>query len=609
MHKLYVEPSDEITTVIERLKAAPEKLVALVAPKGATLLQSIVNLKLARRAANDAGKELVIVTTDKIGRNLATQLGIPVASTESEVAKVLQEGGLDQEQPEADVIGGVRIHRYYDEGEAPDEQSESPTRTAVEPIIIPKKLVTPVQAVAPESIPEIVRQEIPVEKPEEAVVTDVPTAPITPEDMAPPVIPVDVPNLERRSIDRKPLTPPSDTSISRTPIAPRTALAGPRKKVRRKIAPFVLYCGALLLVALIAISFLFLPITDAKVTVKADQWKKDLSFNTSTDIKSVSADYTSLPATIQTVDVTDSQDFKATGTKDVGTNASGTVTLFNSKSTTPQILPAGTIVTAGGLQFTTSAAASIPGYVQAPGKPLIPGTASVAITANAAGTASNITGTSIGEIIGNGIDLTGSLTAAGGTSKQVAIISDADVTGAKAALAKKLGDEVTQKLTQLVTDKALQFNATTDTTTSDVPSLNVSVGDQVDTGKVTGAIHVQRLTVATADITAAARARSLADTPNTSSREITGTTVTAFTPGKDGKSATITSATTGKQSAILNTATIQKQISGKTLADAQAYIAANVPNATLSISQKPGWWPLKRLPFISHFLTVSVSYE
>jgi hypothetical protein len=44
---IYIDIEDDITAVIERVKGSPEKLIALVPPKGAAL-QSVVNLKLLK---------------------------------------------------------------------------------------------------------------------------------------------------------------------------------------------------------------------------------------------------------------------------------------------------------------------------------------------------------------------------------------------------------------------------------------------------------------------------------------------------------------------------------------------------------------------------------
>lgn len=75
---LYLEPDEEITSVIDKLRGSKAKELRLVVPRGATLLQSVINLKLLAKEASSIGKVIAIVTADKIGRNLAAQVGLTV---------------------------------------------------------------------------------------------------------------------------------------------------------------------------------------------------------------------------------------------------------------------------------------------------------------------------------------------------------------------------------------------------------------------------------------------------------------------------------------------------------------------------------------------------
>lgn len=47
---IYIDTEDDITAIIDRVKAAKSDIVALVPPKRTGVLQSVVNLKLLRRA-------------------------------------------------------------------------------------------------------------------------------------------------------------------------------------------------------------------------------------------------------------------------------------------------------------------------------------------------------------------------------------------------------------------------------------------------------------------------------------------------------------------------------------------------------------------------------
>lgn len=75
---LYLEPDEEITSVIDKIKQSPNARLCLVVPREATLLQSVVNLKLLIKEANNLKKEIALVTADKIGRNLAAKVGLTV---------------------------------------------------------------------------------------------------------------------------------------------------------------------------------------------------------------------------------------------------------------------------------------------------------------------------------------------------------------------------------------------------------------------------------------------------------------------------------------------------------------------------------------------------
>jgi len=85
---IYLDPDEEITSVLDKIKSAKESGLILVVPKGATLLQSLVNLKLLSKRALDLKKEIALVTSDKIGRNLASLVGFSVYSDIKDKAKI-----------------------------------------------------------------------------------------------------------------------------------------------------------------------------------------------------------------------------------------------------------------------------------------------------------------------------------------------------------------------------------------------------------------------------------------------------------------------------------------------------------------------------------------
>lgn len=84
---IYIEIDDEVTAVYDRVKAVRGKHVYIVAPKRAILFQSIVNLKILQRKADDDGRKIYLVTNDKNGVHLAQKIGIPVYNKENDEGK------------------------------------------------------------------------------------------------------------------------------------------------------------------------------------------------------------------------------------------------------------------------------------------------------------------------------------------------------------------------------------------------------------------------------------------------------------------------------------------------------------------------------------------
>jgi len=76
---LYLEVDEDITSAIDKLQKLSAESVQIVVPKRSTMLQSVINLKLLKKAAADSGKKLVLVTNDKVATSLAGRVGLAVA--------------------------------------------------------------------------------------------------------------------------------------------------------------------------------------------------------------------------------------------------------------------------------------------------------------------------------------------------------------------------------------------------------------------------------------------------------------------------------------------------------------------------------------------------
>lgn len=78
---IYIDIDDEITTVIDKVQNSPKKIVALVLPKRAAVFQSIVNMKLLKRTAENEKKNVVLITSESALLPLAGAVGLYVART------------------------------------------------------------------------------------------------------------------------------------------------------------------------------------------------------------------------------------------------------------------------------------------------------------------------------------------------------------------------------------------------------------------------------------------------------------------------------------------------------------------------------------------------
>lgn len=143
-------------------------------------------------------------------------------------------------------------------------------------------------------------------------------------------------------------------------------------------------------------------------------------------------------------------EFAATGKKDVGNKATGSMKLTRtSPSATPVTVPAGTEFTASGLTFVSTQAATLTSQLTPSG--FDPGSATVAVQATDIGDNYNLSArgytSSVSGVNANGTDM------AGGSKKTVTVVSADDVQKATEQLAEQKTDDIKR-------DLAKQFDGT-----------------------------------------------------------------------------------------------------------------------------------------------------
>lgn len=97
---IYIDVDDEITGIIDKVRSSDKKIVALVLPKRATVLQSVVNMKLLKRSAQRSKKNLVLITSEAGLLPLAGAVGIHVAKNLQSKPEI-PDGPPEDEIPES----------------------------------------------------------------------------------------------------------------------------------------------------------------------------------------------------------------------------------------------------------------------------------------------------------------------------------------------------------------------------------------------------------------------------------------------------------------------------------------------------------------------------
>lgn len=115
---IYIEPEDDITDILAKVKNAKNKIVALVPPKKAGVLRSAVNIKLIAKTATRSGKTVVLISTDESLMKLAMAANIPVAKTlqsKPQIPKEFPKTDIGDEP--SDVIEAKKPEKKFDKSE------------------------------------------------------------------------------------------------------------------------------------------------------------------------------------------------------------------------------------------------------------------------------------------------------------------------------------------------------------------------------------------------------------------------------------------------------------------------------------------------------------
>lgn len=389
---IYLEADEEITAATSRMLASKSKEVRIVVPKRSTLLQSVVNQKLLKRAADNAGKSLVLVTADRTASHLAAQVGIPVAATVKAAAAI----------PEADAAPAEDTSDIVEAASSAEEAPVEPPK--------PKKSPKPAYA---------------------------------------------TPMMKSEPKVNNPFA--TDEIDSPAPVAATKAAKAPKIKKNRRVPDFnslpkkVLIGGGIVLaIILLFVAQFYFKRANVTLYAAGQLVDVDVNFKVDPNTDSVSVTTATLPGRKYEMDKDLTGTAPATGTKDVGTKASGTMTIKNSYDSSPHTFVAGTRFQApNGLIFLSTESVTVPGASLSGGS-IVPGSATVGVQASQNGDQYNLAPTTYtmpglppGQqalIKGSGSQMNG------GTSKEIKVVTQADVDKAKNEAIDKEKESATKEL-------------------------------------------------------------------------------------------------------------------------------------------------------------------
>lgn len=519
---IYLDVDEEITGIISKVQNSSKNIVALVLPKRASALQSVVNMKLLKRTADQNNKRVVLITSEASLMPLAGAAGVHVASN-------------------------LNTKPFLPP--APDAKTDSPDDDAEEVTIDPE---TPVGDL--------------IDEPEA----------------------VDIDNT-------KVSAPGAGVATAKKSKDKKTKKSGKKMKVPnfdsfRKKLLFGGLIGAVLLTGLIWAVFLA-PKATVTLKTEASDIAVDFEFTADTSASEVNTEKKVVPASKKEISQQYNEKAPATGSKDKGTKAGGTVTLKNCGSSSATI-PAGTGISSGTFTFITQSSISLSdGNFDSGGNCKNSGshTGTVNVVAQNNGDQYNLSARSytvsgFSQVQANGSQMSG------GSSNVVKVVSAQDVATAKSKIENKK-DEYKQKLQdQLKSDGYVPI---TETFSDNNPTYNTSPAVDSEASEVTVSANVTYSMVGVKEDDLEKLIESqVKDQVDTSKQSILsyglGEAIYKVN-GSKGSVTTINLQTNVSVGPDINQEELKKEIAGKKPGEAEAILSSRPGIIEARVKVTPGW--------------------
>jgi len=641
----YIDIDEEITSIVERLRHARASEIILVVPKRALLIQSIVNLRILKREADEARLQLMMVTQDKLGKILIEKAGIfvqqkmdnisdeeidlkeeisPLERYETE-AETETEMGLEKENVinRKNRLDRIGSDSYFDEKQAEDLKRNELINLEKEKFLLAKKKTEKEELINKELVSGIKKN------PEIKLLANpsFDLKPATPVVKAPPIrteVPVSAP-VNRSFVDRGKGENFQDKKIENFFYQPnaieRQSQKAPSKNYDVHNLPvnvhkwFWVFGAITVLLAVGIAAYLFVPKASVVVSVRLDSKTVDSQMTGKVGLVAVTAESGTIPAkeVYSAQEVNGSYD--ATGSELVSNQkAHGKVTIYNEFSSSPQPLVATTrFLTEDGKLFRLVSGVTVPGTTIVNGQTKS-GEVEAEITADSSGDSYNIgpatfnipgfksSGTKYDKIYAKSAI---AFTSGGNGAAQSKVITDNDIAAAKNKILAKLNSQLEDDMKKSGGEDAVILDGAMNE--SDVAyKISNSVGDVANSFQITASANAKAIVVSQKDVKIV-----IADMleKNAGSKKIeAGSIVTDFSRSDvDFANGTISIRfhAMGKIAPDFTVDTVKKAILGKNEEQIKAYLSdlSNVEKVEVD------YWPSfvnGRLPVLSSRVDVSL---
>lgn len=650
--KIFVDPGEEVTFIIQQILNAEEDRIILVIPQDSMVFSSIVSLKTLYHMANKARKVVIFVTEDKFGISAAQKIGYVTVSKVSQISTDLWDVALTKH------LKYLNRYEHKRKGiDLPEEGEVESNRTEEEIEIIEDSdqfdqkdgridTQEEIQEVAEEGEMEDEDNiEETVDVAEEMALKPSKDLNIVTKGNIQIVSGGDVRKLNdkifkgKNTMDRTQIIEQNKKKVFsgkdltreipkrkggllgmfkgkiRTPEEKlqEVSLNASAKVVKRNWKKYAIIGGVSVFILLIILFLIVSSFAKVNVSLTLEKSDVDISETVNADLNSITADFSALTIPAELVEVEGlnaSRSADATGTGETGTKATGVVTIYN-KTSSEITLPAGTKIksVANGLEYELTSAVTIPAATESDEGVITPAIADdKPVQAVAFGDEYNITGggsNTLFEVAGfpgtAQLEVKRFRTFEGGTKETFTTASAQDVENLKKILLPEIEKDAKEELESQVRpgyrliEESIKFEETKAVV---FPKEGEEVTDGTFTltleGKITGfAVLEEDLEAMIEYIASNAEGEELSDRQLS---EIGELTISGVTRADD--TITFTLSTSGTLSESLTEESIEEAIKGKGIGSADDYLGTLEGVEDHSITYSPGFIPgfLRKVP-------------